>query len=491
MQDERIGSPAGHATAREIPVSPNNPCPFLRALVAGGFVDGHVVPLRQLTKTIDAATGEKGLKKTLAGLEIFLVALVANGLGPLRLLRSLWSGAQLDALRGGPLDKRGVGSRILDADAGIDESQIARLAGFGKDRPSPTGEIERGLTGREITTFMNANFERAKGSRRPIDRALMNGEWPVLLRVMGKGAGEERYLSVAEVRILFVERRLPDRIANRLSPAPAAAKGGLLGMFGKAALVTAAAAAAALFVIAEFPIQLQKILPAALAQLLPPSLPALPATRTTVWLDQNWSTADRHWFHHASQGTATFPVPYNWFIALEQPGLRLISQPGLLSDSDYLERFGFLPSPKTIHTDAATLRRFGYPDSSDAPPIAESAAHLRPSEAENFDGLPVGFARLAGTTNPITAKPEPDRIGLTCAACHAGSFATRARAFASTAARRWSTCTSSSRQPHCRFFTPYTCPGAFSGLQAAYWAQIPTPRNTASSKRICRRSAIT
>ena len=62
---------------------------------------------------------------------------------------------------------------------------------------------------------MDANFDRAKGARRPIDRQLMNGEWPVLLRIMGKGAGDDRYLSVAEVRTLFVER-LPERIAARL-----------------------------------------------------------------------------------------------------------------------------------------------------------------------------------------------------------------------------------------------------------------------------------
>jgi cytochrome c5 len=421
MQDQQIGSPAGGAPTQQIPVSPDNPCPFLRALVAGGFVGGHTVPLSTLTRTIEVATGEKGLKERLAGIEIFLVALLANGLGPLRLLRSWWSGAQLDALRNGPLDKHGVGSRILDAKAQVDEAEIVRLAGFGKDRLSPAGKIERGLTGEEITTFMNANFERAKGSRRPIDRLLMNGEWPVLLNVMGKGEGEERYLSVAEVRTLFVERRLPERIVNRLSSAPAR-KGGRLRTLGKVALWTAAFAAAAIVAIAEYPDSLQKILPAELAQLLPPPLPALPATRAAVWLDQNWSTEDRHWFHHASQGTATFPVPYDWFVALEQPGIRLFSQPGLLKDSDYLERFGFIPSPKSVHTDEANLRRYGYSGTSIASPVYESEAGLRPTEVENFDGLPVGFARLAGTTNPITAKPEPDRIGLTCAACHAGSI---------------------------------------------------------------------
>jgi hypothetical protein len=223
MQDDRIGAVSGQTPPRRIAVSPDNPCPFLRALVAGGLVDGHVVPLSTLSRTIEAATGEKGLKKRLAGLEIYLVALVANGLSPLRLLRSWWSGAQLDALRDGPLDKRGSGSRILTTAGEVDEAEIARLAGFGKDRQDPSGGIERGLTSQEITTYMNANFERAKGSRRAIDRLLMNGEWPILLSIMGKREGEERYLSVAEVGTLFADRRLPDRITARLPesvPAP-------------------------------------------------------------------------------------------------------------------------------------------------------------------------------------------------------------------------------------------------------------------------------
>ena len=93
---------------------------------------------------------------------------------------------------------------------------------------------------------------------------------------------------------------------------------------------------------------------------MPPALPARVPVKAAYWLDQNWSTEDRFWFHHASQGTATFPVPYAWYIALEQPGLHLFSRPGLLADSAYLERFGFIPSPKTVRTDASTLRRFGF-----------------------------------------------------------------------------------------------------------------------------------
>ncbi len=409
-----------NAPTRQTGVSPNNPCPFLRALVAAGFIDGHVVPLSKLSKTVEAASGKKGPQAKLVGLKTYLVALVANGLSPLRLLRSWWSGAELDALRDGPLDKHGCGSRILDATAQVHETVIARLAEFGKDRQDPSGGIERGLTSSEITAYMNANFERAKGSRRPIDRLLMKGEWPVLLDIMGKDEGEERYLSVAEVRTLFVDRRLPDRINERLASQPAP-RGGALRLLAKAAVVLVALAVAALVAIAEFPDQLGKIVPP-LAQVLPPPLPDRAPNKEARWLDQNWSTQDRHWFHHASQGTATFPVPYAWFLALEQPGIHLFTRPGLLADSNYLERFGFLPSPKSVDVDETSLRRFGYAPSPDAKtePAPTSVAGLQPTPVENFDGLPVGFARMTGVTNPGTGAPEADKIGLTCAACHTG-----------------------------------------------------------------------
>src|SRR5581483_8182712 len=185
MQDGADSSAS--APAHQVGVSPNNPCPFLRTLVAGGYVDGHVVPLPKLTGTIESATGEKGLKERLAGLEIYLVALIANGLNPLRLFKSWWSGAVLDELRNGPLDKHGAGSRILEPDGHVNEFEIKRLAEFGSDYPNPSGGTERGLNSRQITAYMDANFERAKGHRRSIDRKLMNGEWPVLLKIMGKG----------------------------------------------------------------------------------------------------------------------------------------------------------------------------------------------------------------------------------------------------------------------------------------------------------------
>src|SRR5258707_11687856 len=102
MQDERPGTASGDTATPQTAVSPNNPCPFLRAVVAAGVIDGHVVALSELSKTVEAASGEIGLKKTRVGLVTYLVALVANGLRPLRLLRSVVCGAELDALRDGP-----------------------------------------------------------------------------------------------------------------------------------------------------------------------------------------------------------------------------------------------------------------------------------------------------------------------------------------------------------------------------------------------------
>ena len=212
MPDRSIGTARGG----QIPVSPNNPCPFLRALVANGYVGGHVVPLSKLSEIVGDASGQTGLGEKKVRLATWLVAVIANGLGPLRVLKSAFSGAVLDQLRDGPLDKHGGGSRILDVDARVHEDEIARLAGFGKDRKDPAGGIERSLTAKEIDTFMKANLKRDGDAAHWYYPMLMKGEWPVLLDILGKGEGDARYLSVAEVRTLFVDRRLPDRVAARL-----------------------------------------------------------------------------------------------------------------------------------------------------------------------------------------------------------------------------------------------------------------------------------
>ena len=61
----------------QVAVSADNPCPFLRALVANGLVDGHVVPLSKLGERIKAASGERGLRRWVVGIETFGVALIA------------------------------------------------------------------------------------------------------------------------------------------------------------------------------------------------------------------------------------------------------------------------------------------------------------------------------------------------------------------------------------------------------------------------------
>jgi hypothetical protein len=220
MSDTPIGTPPGTTPAGQIAVSPNNPCPFLRALVANGYVGGDVVPLSQLSEMVGCASGQTGLAQKKVRMATWMVAVIANGLGPGRVFKSATSGAVLDQLRDGPLDKHGGGSRILDAEAKVHNEEIDRLASFGKDCKDPAGGIETGLTAKEIEAFMAANIKRDGDAARWYYPILMKGEWPVLLKILGKGEGEARYLSVAEVRTLFVERRLPERITARL-PKPA------------------------------------------------------------------------------------------------------------------------------------------------------------------------------------------------------------------------------------------------------------------------------
>jgi hypothetical protein len=206
------------AATSDLPeVSAGNPCPFLRGLVAAGRLDDHEEPLSRLTQVVAQASAGPG-EARLPALAIGAIALVANGLSPLSLAQRLLGGVRLDALRRGPLDKQGAGSRILDAQAEVDLAELARLGDFASPKTDAQGRIELGLDAAQLRTMMDVNFARAAGKRRLIDRALMDGEWPVLLRVMGKPSGTGRYLSLDEVRELFMARRLPERVMHRLQP---------------------------------------------------------------------------------------------------------------------------------------------------------------------------------------------------------------------------------------------------------------------------------
>ncbi|MBR0797941.1 cytochrome c [Bradyrhizobium jicamae] len=125
-----------------------------------------------------------------------------------------------------------------------------------------------------------------------------------------------------------------------------------------------------------------------------------PPTKT-VWLDQKVSAEQLSWFYHADQGTRTFLIPHEWFMALEQPTIPwlLFTAEPPLSDINYLARFGFIPD--TVIP--------GKPD-----PLPIGFAH----------GTAMLDANGAPWRNP-RSKTDMTGIGLTCAACHTGSFTYR------------------------------------------------------------------
>jgi hypothetical protein len=125
-------------------VSPNNPCPFLRALVADGYLDGHIEPLSAIARAVDATNSGASPDERISKIPVYLIAMIANGLKPRQLLRNLRKGVVLDGLRGGPLDKRGAGSRILDERGQIDERELARLDEFATDKTDPPGRLSAG-----------------------------------------------------------------------------------------------------------------------------------------------------------------------------------------------------------------------------------------------------------------------------------------------------------------------------------------------------------
>jgi len=198
------------------PVSAGNPCPFLRMMVAQKMVADAGAPIGELTASIVKVARTGDGSPQLPGAAIRAIALIANGLSPLQMARNASGGVRISELRNGPLDKKGVGSGILDASGEVVEAQLARLEDFASDKTDADGRTERGLSLAELKRMMDANFERAKGRRRALDRKLMDGEWPVLLQVLGKPGKKGRYLSLDDVRTLFVEQRLPARMTKRL-----------------------------------------------------------------------------------------------------------------------------------------------------------------------------------------------------------------------------------------------------------------------------------
>jgi hypothetical protein len=100
---------------------------------------------------------------------------------------------------------------------------------------------------------------------------------------------------------------------------------------------------------------------------------------------QNWPADQRQWYYHTSQGTVL--LPYKWFMALEQPELKVFGDVPRFHDTTYLARFGFLPGT---------------------------------ADYQNPDSLPVGLAK--GTVTDLDSGEPVEVVGLTCAACHTGQI---------------------------------------------------------------------
>jgi len=160
-------------------------------------------------------------------------------------------------------------------------------------------------------------------------------------------------------------------------------------------------------------------IPKVLAFVNPPLPPPQPV-REARWLDQGWAESDRYWFHHATQGTSTLPIPYVWFVALAEPKI-LPGKETLFINDGYMQKLGFIPSPPSGGGQAGPAAgqetAYGYRANIGgvpAEPGVDSNRGLNPA------GMPVGFAITRGYPDPTTGRMLPDQVGLTCAACHTG-----------------------------------------------------------------------
>lgn len=165
-----------------------------------------------------------------------------------------------------------------------------------------------------------------------------------------------------------------------------------------------------------------------------PHLPAAPRIDDQRYMDQGWQSETSARFHHVSQGSRTLPIPYDWFVALEQPsnwalGSLVSSSDDLFAEPDYLRRFGFLVDQTDCSPGSyASWRDYTgqrVPDSAgcsgrEAPEYRARALDGVPRR-ESDPPLPIGFSlardqKLDGLYGRRTA------LGLTCAACHTGSL---------------------------------------------------------------------
>lgn len=202
-------------SAAALPVSANNPCPFLRALVAQGKLADDTEPLGQVGSVIvRVAKGGEG-SPALPAPAIYGVALSANGLGPLSVANTQFNGLNLNALRGAARSTKKAWVRAFwTATARSTKKNWRAWANSPAKRLTQRANPNPACRCPNCAPTMDANFARAAGRRRLVDRQLMNGEWPILLKAMGKKGRHGRYLSLKEVQDLFTQRRLPARMGD-------------------------------------------------------------------------------------------------------------------------------------------------------------------------------------------------------------------------------------------------------------------------------------
>lgn len=123
----------------------------------------------------------------------------------------------------------------------------------------------------------------------------------------------------------------------------------------------------------------------------PPVLPEYKEYKVEQLNPTGWGKHNQQWFNHASQGTATLPIPYEWILALEEPK----SNPWFIFlgqkkpfFEEYILRLGFIKGTKSV---------------------------------DNPDKLPIGFAQTQSIYFPGIDR-KSTALGFTCAACHTGQF---------------------------------------------------------------------
>jgi len=200
--------------AKSFPVSANNPCPFLRGLVAEGTLSDDIEPCARIAEAVVKKSERGAGAPKLGKFVIYLIALISNGLNPLTIIRTKFKGVRLNELRSGPLYKKGCDSGVIDQHGKVSAQELERLNGFASEKRTINGAAELGLDAEELRVFMKANLDRADKPNRFIHRKMMEGEWPVLLKVMGQDGPDGRYLSTEDIHRLIVHKKFPNRMNN-------------------------------------------------------------------------------------------------------------------------------------------------------------------------------------------------------------------------------------------------------------------------------------